>query len=44
MEKAPYQPLNRGHFLYVEGKAAPFMQGSLPALPHCKGDLLANSS
>jgi hypothetical protein len=43
MWKTPYQRLSRNHFLYVEGKAGPFMKDSLPALPHCKGDLLANS-
>jgi hypothetical protein len=42
--KTTYQGLIRIHFLYVEGEAVSFMQGFLPALPHCRGSLLANSS
>jgi hypothetical protein len=42
--KTPYQRFSRSHFFYVGREAVPFMQGSLPALPHCKGNTLVNTS
>jgi hypothetical protein len=40
--KIPYQRLSRSRFLYVKEEATPFTKGLLPALPHCKEDLLAS--